>query len=82
MNEKINMKYSVIVLITVVFLLVLLVNINTGTINTKGIDNTMDKAAEKINIPTTTTTIVKKTSINVDGVLTDINIKRMFICCV
>lgn len=77
MNEKINMNYLIIVLITVVFLSVLLIGINSGTINTKGIDNTMDKAAEKINMPTTTTTIVKKTSINVDGVLTDINIERM-----
>ncbi len=77
MNEKINIKYSVIVLITVVFLLVLLISINTGTINTKSIDNTMDKAAEKINIPITTTSISNKTSINVDGVLTDVNINKM-----
>ena len=77
MNEKINIKYLIIVLITVVFLSVLLIGINTGSINTKAIDNSMDKAAEKINIPTTTTTVVKKTTINVDGVLTDINVDKM-----
>ncbi len=77
MNEKINMNYLVIVLITVIFLCVLLVSINSGTINTKELDNTIDKAAEKINIPTTTASVSNKTSINVDGVLTDINIDKM-----
>jgi len=77
MNEKININYLIIVLITVVFLCVLFIGINSGSINTKGIDNTIDKAAEKINIPTTTTTVVKKASIIIDGVLTDINIERM-----
>ena len=77
MNEKINKNYLIVVLTTVVFLCVLLVGINSGSINTKGLDNTMDKAAEKINIPTTTTSVSNKTSINVDGVLTDVNVDKM-----
>ena len=67
MNDKINFKYLIIVLITVVFLSVLFVFVNNGTINTKALDKTMDKVTEKVTMPTTTTEEIKKESITVNG---------------
>jgi hypothetical protein len=77
MNEKININYLIIVLITVIFLSVLFVCVNNGTINMKVLDNNLDKAASKINMPITTTEYVNKKSININGVLTDVSIDKM-----
>ena len=68
MNEKINFKYVITVLITVVFLSVLFVLVNNGTINTKALDDNLDKVTENITMPTTTTEVVKKESIIVNEV--------------
>lgn len=77
MDNKISLSYIIIVFISVLSLGVLFVCINNGTINTKVLDKSLDKVNEKITVPTTVTSVVKKDTISVNGVLTEIVIDTM-----
>ena len=77
MNNKISINYIIIVFLCVLSLGVLFVFINNGTINTKALDSSLEKVNEKISIPTTITSVVKKDTISVNGVLTEIVIDTM-----
>ena len=77
MENKISFNYIIVVFISVLSLIVLFIFINNGTINTKTIDKHLDKVTENINLPTTTTTSSNKELININGVLTDVNVDIM-----
>ena len=77
MENKINFNYIIVVFISVLSLIALFIFINNGTINTKVIDKKLDKVTENISLPTTTTSVINKELININGVLTEVNIDTM-----
>lgn len=77
MENKISFNYIIVVFISVLSLIALFIFINNGTINTKSLDKQLDKVTENINLPSTTTSSSNKELINVNGVLTEVNVDTM-----
>lgn len=74
MKEIVN-RYTVLVSIVVIFLIALFVLVNLDYIDTKSIDERIDKVTEKYTKETTTTTAKVTATIKINGIDTTINVK-------